>query len=138
MKVSEIYPSRFFRVADITGRTVRLTIERVSTSQFRDSKEKLALHFVEDPKSLTLNPTNAWYLGDALGDEANAWKGALVELYVEPVKFENQFVDSILVRVSKSNPPVPGEPSAPPTVHAKAAPAGSAGGLATMEDDIPF
>ena len=138
MKVSEIYPNKFFRTTDLEGgATLTLTIEKVLKAQFPgNSEEKLQLHFKENSKSLTLNKTNGMRLADALGDETSAWAGSKVELYLERIKFANEMIDSIRVRV-----PEPGSQprsGVTPLTRPKAAASSTAGRFDDMKDDVPF
>jgi hypothetical protein len=138
MKVSKVYPDKFFRTTDLeAGTTLTLTIDKVLMAQFPgSSEEKLQLYFKEDSKSLTLNKTNGMRIADALGDETGTWPGSKVELYLERIKYEGQMINSIRVRIP--DPSHQASSGASPLTHSKSAAGSTSGRFGDMKDDVPF
>ena len=63
MKVSETYQSRFLKAADLSGRTMRATIERYEVEDLggegKAGDTKPVLYFKDRKKGLAMNKTNA-------------------------------------------------------------------------------
>lgn len=90
-----------------TGKTVSLTIKSVIQEVIagpRGESNKVTISFVERPKKLILNKTNARTLAKTLGPETDNWRGAVVVLGVENVKVGRNTVPSVRV---KSATPAP-------------------------------
>jgi hypothetical protein len=107
MKVSEAFPSKYLKAADLNGRQVEVTIrevcfEEVGTTD--DSQQRLVLYFKGKDKGLVLNKTNAIAIANALGDETEDWSGNTIVLAPEPVNFKGKIVDGIRARVPTSRP----------------------------------
>jgi len=98
------------------GKTISLTIKSVIQEVIagpRGEAMKVTVSFVERPKKLILNKTNARALAKALGPETDHWRGASVALGVENVKVGRNTVPSVRV---KSATPANGKP-APAATH---------------------
>lgn len=101
-----------------TGKTVSLTIKSVIQEVIagpRGESNKVTVSFVERPKKLILNKTNARALAHALGNETDNWRGATVALGVENVKVGRNVVPSVRV---KSATPANGKAAQAPNAHA--------------------
>ena len=101
------------------GRTVSLTIkdtEQDTVAGPRGEQSKVIVSFVERPKKLILNKTNARTLARALGPETDNWRGATVMLGVESVKVGRNTVPSIRVKSAsaarRQAPQAPQRPNA--------------------------
>ena len=104
-----------------TGKTISLTIKSVIQEVIagpRGESNKVTISFVERPKKLILNKTNARALAKVLGPETDNWRGAVVALGVENVKVGRNTVPSVRV---KSAAPANGKAAPAPSAHADAA-----------------
>jgi hypothetical protein len=99
--LSESFPTRFLKAADLQNREVKAVIENVKLEQMNDGKEdyKPVLTFVGKKKGLTLNKTNGEKLAASFGDETAEWAGKEVILYPDKTQYNGQLVDCIRVRV---------------------------------------
>ena len=83
------------------GRPISLTIKSVAEEKVagpRGEELKISVTFVERPKRLILNKTNARAIARALGPETDNWRGATVALGVESVKVGREIVPAIRVK----------------------------------------
>ena len=100
MKISEAFPSKFYKSADLGGKTLTKKIAFCEIEEVGMNKDRKAvLHFANEEKGLVLNKTNGNVLGDAWGDETVAWRGRTVQLTPTRVAFQGKMTDSILVRI---------------------------------------
>ncbi len=129
MKIDILFPSKFFKAADLGGQSMIVTIESVIQEALGDGKEmKAVVYFRAIEKGLVLNKTNADPISMISGfDDTDNWAGLSIGLYATPVSFQGKLVDSI--RVSR----LPKEPVKPP-VPARTPDDGFDG----PEDGIPF
>lgn len=98
MKVSEVFTSRFVGAPDLHGRPVQVKIADCHMEDLED-ESKPCLLFVGAGKGLLLNRTNALVLVEAFGDETDAWRGRVVELYPTKVPFRGKLVDAVRLRI---------------------------------------
>lgn len=134
MQISTAFPSEFLRAADLQGKQVRATIDRVELREVgNDGEHKPVLYFVGKDKGVVLNKTNATTIGDAYGDDTDDWSGQPIVLFEAMVAFQGKTVKAIRMRVPK-----PSELKAA----AKAAPkpplAESEDPAVDMDDEVPF
>lgn len=123
--INDIYGSSFLKASDIKDRdSVKVTIEKIEFVDLNDGTKPLA-HFKGKDKGLVLNKTNSQAIAAVFSPETNNWVGKSLELFVMPVNFNGQMVDSIRVR------PLRGASAASAPV-AEPAPA------EFKDDDIPF
>jgi len=118
MRIDELYPSRFFRHADLDGKPMRVTISGV-TREDVFGESKVILSFA-DGKELILNKTNARPIAKILGDETSAWDGRDIMLVPAQVPFKGDIVDAIRVRaaparkaIGNKQTPFDGDPDDP-------------------------
>jgi hypothetical protein len=116
--VSDIYPSRFLKSADLKGRSARVTIATAQVEEL-NNKSKVVLTFVGRDKSLVLNKSNAIILADAWGGRTEGWVGKELEISPTRTLFQGTMVDTI--RVAAVAPALP-----------------IGGGTNDMDDTIPF
>ena len=83
----------FIKADDVRDAPRREIIENVVPGKY----EKLILQFVSGDQ-LSLNATNTRALMRAYGDDAEAWAGNQVELYLGSVDFRGTPTDSVLVK----------------------------------------
>src|SRR5262249_38442098 len=71
--ISDFYPSHYLRAADLGGKEVDVTIDRVTSEEFEQDGQKRAkpvVHFRNKGiKPLVLNKTNAMLIATACGSE---------------------------------------------------------------------
>ena len=98
------------------GRTVSLTVRDIEEEKVagpRGEQMKVIVSFVERPKKLILNKTNARAVAHALGNETDNWRGATLALGVEMVKVGRNTVPSIRVKAAKPRGAKAQQPPAP-------------------------
>jgi hypothetical protein len=112
MRTSEVFPSRFLKGADLHGREMVVTIEKVAIENLPDGKRKPVVRFKGRSQGLVLNKTCAAALehGCGLGDETSAWVGKRVVIYGTPVDYQGKRVTGIRVKpvngaASRTNEP---------------------------------
>jgi hypothetical protein len=113
------------------NKVVSLTVKGVEETEIagpRGTDMKVVISFVERPKKLILNKTNARAIAKTLGPETDDWRGASITMGVESVKVGRNVVPSIRIRgatppvaqtvVGKSRSTVPANGNGnPPTAH---------------------
>ena len=98
-KVSEAYPSNLLKAADLKGRTIKATIQKVAFEEIGQNKDrKPVIYFDGAEKGLVLNKTNATEIAAAHGDEMDEWAGKEIELFSQMVPYQGQNVAAIRVR----------------------------------------
>ena len=97
MKVSDAYPSKYLRAADLQGRTIILTIAKV-VMETLGTDQKPVVYFNDARKGLVTNKTNAGAIATFAGEEMDSWTGKQIELFPTPVTFQGRTVDAIRVR----------------------------------------
>lgn len=136
MKMSDAFPSKYLKAADLNGARVRVTIDRVvfeEIGQGEDKDRKPVLYFKGKEKGVVMNKTNATNIALMYGDEMDDWAGVSVELFPAMVDFQGRSVEAIRIRPIRPDVKQPAAamtgaaPSGPPTGHP-----------ANLDDDIPF
>lgn len=101
MDMSQFYQGEFLKAVDLVGRTVHLTIAKVTEQEFSDGqRSKPAIYFEGKEKGLILNKTNCDVLMAAYGRDSSGWIGK--ELILGTHKVRNpagQVVDGFKVAV---------------------------------------
>ena len=128
MKMSEAFPSRFLKAADVQGRPVRATISGCVLEDLGDSR-KPALSFQGRSKQLVINKTNGSLLAAWFGDDTDQWTGREIEIYADKAPMQGRIVDCLRVRL-------PQQPAAP--FQAPAQPAAAPAAAGDPNDDIPW
>jgi hypothetical protein len=99
--ITEMYPSRFFRAADVPKRGITLVIEDVTEEEVNGDGEgkqkKWALKFKDEDQLLVLNKTNAAILAEAFGPDTDGWLNKAIALRTEKVSFGGRMTDGIRV-----------------------------------------
>src|SRR5690606_24028193 len=98
MLISNAFPSNYIRAADLQGRSVVVTIDRVTLEDL-NGEHKPVLHFEGKHRGLVLNKTNATTLAGSFGDDTAAWEGQKIELFPVEADFQGRRVPAIRVRV---------------------------------------
>lgn len=107
MHIDSLYPSRFLRCADLSGRPMRVTIEGLKKEDI-GGESKVVLSFTNGTKALILNKTNGKAIAKALGNETGTWRGKAIVLVPAQVDFRGDIVDAIRIRAAsapESEPP---------------------------------
>lgn len=85
MKVDyrKLFKSQWLTAADLEGGELELTIAKVTVETVKNESgetECPCLHFLDHPKPLVLNKTNARAVAGKYGDDAEGWAGKQVTL----------------------------------------------------------
>lgn len=72
MQLDQIFPSRFFKAADLQGREHRVKIQSPKLEQLGDER-KLVITFVDRSKEMVCNKTNAAAIVAAFGNDTDGW-----------------------------------------------------------------
>jgi hypothetical protein len=115
MKVSEAFPSKYIKHADLGGQmqTKKISyaeVERVGMQ----GEERPVLHFANEQRGFVLNKTNARLIAQAYGDDSDGWRGHTVTLMPTRVEYRGEMIDSVRVKILQVN------------------------GGAVLNDDVPF
>ena len=124
MKVSEAFPSKYLKAADLGGKTWMLTISNVTVEDVgteEKSERKMVMYFNEAAKGVVMNRTNASELELVYGDETDHWIGKKVELFSVLVPFQGKNVEGIRMRATRPS----------------AAPGGTLGGVNPLSGAAP-
>jgi hypothetical protein len=141
MKKEDVFPSRFWRAADLNGKPLVVTIEGVVRETLKTpdgkSEEKAVLYFTGSKKCLPLNVTNWDSVAAICGEDSDMWPGHQLELYPTKTQMGGKTVDCIRIRPPTPHGPQPKKPAAlkPPKKGGKAAKSPSRDDMA---DEIPF
>lgn len=139
MRMSNAFPSKYLRAADLDGRQVTVSIDRVVMEDVGDDDAKPVLYFVGKEKGVVLNKTNASNISLIYGDETDDWHGKPVTLYEAMVDFQGRSVAAIRIKgpprqhhqaplgssARRPDDPISSGPAQPPASH-------------PINDDIPF
>lgn len=102
MKMSQAFPSKYLREADLNGQTHTVTIARVQMEdvggQSGASEHKPVVYFRETDKGVVLNKTNGLSIASLYGDETDSWTDKQVQLYPDRVLFGNEMKPCIRIR----------------------------------------
>ena len=101
--IGDFYPSNYLRAADLGGKEVDVTIDRVTSEEFeQDGKKRMkpVVHFRNNGiKPLVLNKTNAMLIAAACGSEDySTWSSKQVRLYADLVNFRGKVSEAIRVK----------------------------------------
>ena len=97
--VSDAFPSKYLKAADLNNRTFKAKIEKVVFEEIGQNKDrKPIIYFDKVKKGLVLNKTNALEIAATYGDQMENWTGKEIELFSQMVPFQGQNVPAIRVR----------------------------------------
>lgn len=120
MHIDSAFPSKYLKQADLNGRAVRVTIDRVEIEDVGDGDRKAVIYFQDKEKGLALNRINADTISSSYGQETDDWTGRLIELYADPnVYYGGKKVGGLRVRVPRITT-APVVDHRPPPQHAPA------------------
>ena len=107
MKKSDVFPSKYVKVADLNGGDVEATISSVEWEKVGDDEKAVCYFKGNKVKPLPLNKTNYESIQDIDGDEeTDNWGGTIVVLYPTTVRFNGSLTPCIRLRA-----PVPAQAS---------------------------
>ena len=97
MKLSELFPSKYAKAADLDEGPVQVTIRAISEEDVGDGA-KPVVHF-DDYKPLVLNLTNGRTIASICGSEdSKDWVGHSVELFATTTDFRGKLVPCVRIR----------------------------------------
>lgn len=138
MKISEEFPSKYLKAADLGGKEVRVTMANVEKEKLGDDW-KLALYFKGKEKAVILNKTNSNTISDAYGDDTDDWFDQPLILFSVMVDFQGKVGPAIRCRVPTAKDNRAGPRRADPISSGNAEPPRRmAPANEDMNDDIPF
>lgn len=135
--LEEFFPSKHLKAADLDGREIKVTINRVEREKVGDDM-KAVIYFNGKDKGVALNKGNTKILAESFGRDSDGWIGQQVILFSVWTEYQNKPVQGLRVRVPPQSIP---QPTGPAPVPRRPDPISS--GLAPpmkadMDDDIPF
>jgi hypothetical protein len=102
MNIREVYPSKWLKAADLAGKPAVLKVATATMETLKapdgTQETKLVVRFANTSKALVVNKTNLHALGEALGDNTEAWVGQTIEAYPTRVSMGGKEVDAIRLR----------------------------------------
>jgi len=103
MKMSDMYPSKTLKAADIPeGGALTMTMSRIDIEEIgREKTKKPVLYFREDDRGLVLNKTNGNRISKRYGDDTANWFGNKIQLYRDECDYAGELVECIRVRTSQ-------------------------------------
>jgi hypothetical protein len=143
MKMSEEFPSKFLKAADLQGREVRVTMQNVEREKIGEDM-KPVLYFKGKDKGVVLNKTNAGTISDAYGDDTEDWFDQPLILFSVMVDFQGKVAPAIRVRVptAKDNRQVAPQREDPISSGPIDPPRRKVGGVSDnmqeLNDEVPF
>ena len=120
MNIHGAFPSTYLRHADLQGRRIVVTIERITIETMGDGENKdtkPVVYFVGAKKAMAFNKTNALEVAMAYGDETDNWVGKQIEVFPSMTQYKG--VPTPCIRVRPVYPAGPtgvtaSPPAAPP------------------------
>lgn len=104
MNISGAFPSTYLKAADLQGRRVTVTIDKVVMEDI-GGEHKPVLKFQGKDRGIVLNKTNANMIAEITGStETDDWKGAKITLYPTKTDFQGSRVDCIRVDYPQGMP----------------------------------
>jgi hypothetical protein len=128
MKISQLFPSKYVRAADLNGKTVTLTIAKLVLEELghgAEKERKPVLYFQKATKGLVLNRTNAMTIAALYGDESDEWPGKRISIYPTRIRAFGAMQDTIRVKEE-----IPAQPRS----HSISAPVEEAAEIDDVED----
>jgi hypothetical protein len=98
MNINNVFPSNYLKAADLNGRAVLVTIDKVTIEKLGEDT-KPVIYFAGKQKGVVLNKTNASVVAASYGPETDGWIGRQLEVYPDRTQFQGSLVDCLRVRV---------------------------------------
>jgi hypothetical protein len=138
MKKEDVFPARFLKASDLSGKPMVVTIEgtvrEVLKTPDGKQQEKPVLYFTGMKKSLACNITNWDSVAEICGEDSDEWPGHQIELFPAKTQMGGRTVDCIRIRPPTPSGPQPKKPATPKPPKKGAA----AAKHDEMADEIPF
>jgi hypothetical protein len=107
MKRDDLFPSRYFKAADLGGKPLDLVIKSAGIETLKNmqgtNEDKLVLGFVGQKKLLVTNRTNFDAIAELHGDETNGWINKRIQLYPDKAHVGGKSVDAVRVRATSAD-----------------------------------
>jgi hypothetical protein len=133
MKISEEFPSKYLKAADLQNRDVKVIMANVEKEKMGDDM-KLVLYFKGKEKGLVLNKTNSNTIVDAYGDDTEHWYDNEIILFSVMTDFQGKIGPAIRCRAPTARDRAP-----PRQDQISSGPAGNDYKPVSMpSDEIPF
>jgi hypothetical protein len=101
-KAEDFFPSNYLRSADLKGKDMTVTIDRVEAGAFENDGKKQTkpvIHFRENGiKPLVTNKTNFLMVAAACGADTDMWPGKQITLYPDLVPFKGTVTEAVRVK----------------------------------------
>jgi hypothetical protein len=100
MNIQESFPSKYIKAADLKGRAVPVTIDRVEMEQVGQARDmKPVLYFDGKEKGMVLNKTNAnAIIHITQSPVTEEWAGHRILLYPTETSYQGEQVDCVRVK----------------------------------------
>ena len=95
--ILDAFPSKYLKAADLDGREIRVTMERIEMETIGDD-EKPVLYFKGKNKGVVLNKTNSNNIGMVYGFDYDFWPGQPVVLYESMTDFQGKTTPCIRIK----------------------------------------
>jgi len=103
MNISNAFPSKYLKAADLNGKSHDLTIREVKMEDVGgnnvEEESKPVLYFEGKQKGIVLNRTNTSAITFKYGEETDDWEGKALEVYPDRTPFNGNMVACIRVKV---------------------------------------
>ena len=102
MKISQAFPSKYLRAADLEDKPHRVVMSAVRMEDIASGEDhKPVLYFKNHQKGVVLNKTNSRTISQAYGDDTDNWAGKSIIIFSAMVDFRGDQVEAIRVRIPK-------------------------------------
>lgn len=99
MLVDQMFPSNYIKAADLGGREVTVTIDRVEMEDL-GSERKPVVYFRGKEKGLVLNKTNAQTIAHMHGGNTAKWPGKQIVLFSMLVSYQGENRPGIRIKLT--------------------------------------
>ncbi len=107
MRKSDVFPSKYIKVADLGGGEVEATVSSVEWETVGDDKKAVCYFKGSKIKPLVLNKTNYESIEALAGDEeTDNWGGARVVLYPTTIRYQGVMTPCIRIKGQRIEVPM--------------------------------
>ncbi len=103
MNIDSMYPSKYFKAADLQEGPIELLISSVEARDVggdgKPEDTKPVISFNGQAQSFVLNVTNKETIKAAYGPETTNWTGKRISLYATTTPFSGRMVDCVRVSI---------------------------------------
>lgn len=135
-KIGDVFPSKYLNHADLNGRRITLTIDRVTFEVIGQPPEnKAVVYFKGKDKGLALNKTNANSIHFITGsDDTDDWVNERIVVFPSQTEYQGKRVGCIRI----DPPAAPGGPISVPQPPIPQPPTRAEVAAEISDDDVPF